>query len=493
MRIDRRAFLVASSAAGLLAKSQLAVAHGQPLSASKPFSLEGKDVAIYTTADKTEYRISKTDSIPFKRMGQPLETQVCVFVDPARTFQTLLGIGGALTDASAETFAKLPQPKQQEVLNAYFDARNGIGYTLARTNIHSCDFSSGSYTYVSEGDKNLKSFSVDHDKQFRIPFIKQALTTAGGKLAIFASPWSPPAFMKTNNDMLHGGKLKPEFYQPWANYFAKFIKAYQREGIPIWGLTIQNEPMATQRWESCIYSAEEERDFLKDYLGPTLKKEGLSAQKIIVWDHNRDLVYQRASTILTDPKAAQFVWGIGYHWYEPWSGGEPMFDNIKLVHETFPEKNLIFTEGCADSFDRQKINDWKLGELYGRSMINDFNSGTVGWTDWNVLLDETGGPNHVSNFCFAPLHADTKTGQLLYTNAYYYIGHFSKFARPGAKRIASSPSRSQLLSTAFINPDGKISVVVMNKGDQKVSYYLWIDGNAAEVSSLPHSIQTLVF
>jgi glucosylceramidase len=493
MKIDRRHFLLASSAAYVLAASQRSSAAGQPSRASESSPLEGRDVMVYTTADKSDYRISKTDNIAFQRMGQPLETQVCVFVDPARTFQTILGIGGALTDAAAETFAKLPKPKQREILDAYFDAKSGIGYTLARTNIHSCDFSSGSYTYVSEGDKNLKSFSVEHDKQFRIPFIKQVLTTAGDKLAIFASPWSPPAFMKTNNDMLHGGKLKPEFYQSWANYYTKFIKAYGQEGIPIWGLTIQNEPMATQKWESCIYSAEEERDFLKNYLGPTMKREGLGDKKIIVWDHNRDLIYQRAGTILSDPKAAQFVWGIGYHWYEPWSGGEQMFDNVRLVHETFPDKPLIFTEGCVDAFDPQKIGEWEFGERYGRSMIQDFNSGSVGWTDWNVLLDERGGPNHVNNFCFAPVHANTKTGELTYLSSYYYIGHFSKFVRPGAKRIASSPSRSQLLSAAFINPDGKTALVVMNKSDRKLSYYLWINGNAAEVGSLPHSIQTLVF
>jgi glucosylceramidase len=493
MKIDRRGFIAASTSALVLAKSSSSLAADAPIAErSQAASVEGREISVYTTAARTDYRLSPTEKVAFKPLGQPLETQVCVFVDPSRKFQTFLGIGGALTDASAETFAKLPKAKQDEVIKAYFDPSSGLGYTLARTNIHSCDFSSGSYTYVKEGDKELQSFSIDHDKQFRIPFIKQALATSGGKLSIFASPWSPPAFMKDNNNMLRGGKLKPEFYQSWANYFAKFIKAYEREGVPIWGISIQNEPMATQKWESCIFSAEEERDFLKNHLGPTIKRERLADKKIIVWDHNRDLIYQRVSTILADAKAAQYVWGIGYHWYEPWSGGEPMFDNVKLVHETFPEKHLIFTEGCADSFNPQRLSDWSLGELYGRSMIHDFNSGTVGWTDWNVLLDEKGGPNHVQNFCFAPVHADTKTGELTYTNSYFYIGHFSKFVRPGAKRIASSPSRSGLLSTAFINPDGKISVVVMNKGDQKIPYFLWLDGQAAEVTSLPHSIQTLV-
>jgi glucosylceramidase len=496
MTLDRRGFLSASASAIALGKSGLSLPSLEempaPQSPPEIERIEASEVTVYTTAANTEFRLSATDKLTFKPMGQPLESQICVFVDPTKRWQTILGIGGALTDASAETFAKLPPAKQRELLDAYFDRDKGIGYTLGRTHIHSCDFSSASYTYVDEGDKALKSFSVEHDRKFRIPFIKQALATAGGRFTLFASPWSPPAFMKSNGDMLHGGKLKPEFRQAWANYYVKFIKSYERDGIPIWGITVQNEPMATQTWESCIYTAEDERDFLKSYLGPTMRREGLGEKKIIAWDHNRDLIYQRVSTILADPEAARYVWGIGFHWYEPWSGGSMMFDNVRLVHETFPEKKLLFTEGTVDSFKAQDIHNWRLGEYYGRSMIHDFNDGAVGWTDWNVLLDEQGGPNHVGNYCFAPIHADTKTGELIYTNSYHYIGHFSKFVRPGARRVASTPSRSALLSAAFINADGRLAVVVMNPTDNRLTYFLWVAGNAVEVNSVPHSIQTLV-
>lgn len=451
-----------------------------------------KKITVYTTADQSNLRLSQNGELSFKDFKQPLETEPCVFIDPANTFQSFIGIGAALTDASAETFAKIPRAEQQELLSAYFDKDKGIGYTLARTTIHSCDFSSGSYTYVSDNDTELKTFSVAHDEQYRIPFIKQAIAAAGGKLTTYVSPWSPPAWMKDNNNILQGGKLKPGSRQQWANYFVKFIKTYEAKGIPIWGLSVQNEPMAKQRWESCIFTAEEERDFIKQYLGPTLQKQGLGSKKLIAWDHNRDLLYQRASVILNDKEASKYVWGIGFHWYETWTGGPMQFDNLRLVNQAFPGKNLIFTEGCKEKFHIDSVNNWSLGEKYGYSMINDFNNGTVAWTDWNILLDEKGGPNHVGNFCFAPIHADTRSGKLIYTNAYYYIGHFSKFIRPGAKRIGASASRAQLQTTAFVNTDGSIVVVVMNTTDQKLPYHLWIGGKGAATESLPHSISTLV-
>jgi glucosylceramidase len=444
-------------------------------------------VAVYITAKDTSQRLAKLADANFAPMPQPTEKQQCVFVDSTKTFQTLLGIGGALTDASAETFAKLPRDKQQEVLHAYFDPQKGNGYSLGRTHINSCDFSSESYTYVKDSDKELASFDIAHDRKYRIPFIKQALALAGKDFTLFVSPWSPPAWMKSNNNMLHGGSLKPEYYDAWANYFVKFIKAYESEGIPIWGLTVQNEPMANQPFESCIYTAEEERDFLKNHLGPTLENAGLKDKKILVWDHNRTMLYQRAQCILDDPAAAKYVWGVAFHWYV-----NDAFDNIKRVREAYPNVNVMLTEGCLSPHGK-KVADWQLGETYAQSMISDFNNGAVGWTDWNVLLDKQGGPNHVNNFCYAPIQADTSTGQLIYANSYYYIGHFSKFIRPGARRIISSSTVDNLLTTAFLNPDGKVAVVVLNSSDDAQPFWVWSSGQGAKTESPAHSIMTLVY
>jgi len=448
---------------------------------------------VYTTAHKSALKLSLTSEIAFLKFKQPLETDIDIVVSPNKEFQEFVGIGAALTDAAAETFYKLSEKNQELFLAAYFDQEKGIGYSLARTIIHSCDFSTESYTYVKEGDIDLKTFSIARDRKYRIPFTKRAIKAAGGNLTMYASPWSPPAFMKTNKNMLQGGKLLPEFRQSWANYYVKFIKAYEKEGIPVWGLTIQNEPMAVQRWESCIYTSDEERDFLKNYLGPTLEKEGLGDKNIVVWDHNRDLISERANTIFEDPEASKYAWGIGFHWYETWTGGLPKYDNLKNINESFPSKNMLFTEGCQEAFDTERLQFWPNAERYGNSMINDFNSGVVGWTDWNILLDERGGPNHVQNFCFAPIHADTKTGELIYTPTYYYIGHFSKFIKPGAVRVSTTTSRTAIESTSFKNKDGKIVTVVMNKTAAKIAYKLIVGGSQSLLEIEPRAMQTIIY
>ena len=452
-----------------------------------------KSVQIYTTAKGTDLRLTKGEPHALVPAQQPPETEIAIFVNPNNRDQTVLGFGGAITDASAEVYARLDKATQREFMQAYFDQENGAGYSLLRTTIHSSDFGSRSHTYIKEGDKELSTFDIASDKKHRIPMIKEAIATAGGQLTTYASPWSAPAFMKDSNNMLQGGKLLPEFRNTWATYFTKFIHAYEAEGIPIWGITVQNEPMATQRWESMLYTAEEERDFLKNHLGPIMQKENLGDKKIVVWDHNRDLVTHRANTILGDPEAAKYVWGVGFHWYETWTGGKPMFGNLAEIHRAFPDVNLLGTEFTVEGFDATRYQHWPNAERYGNSIVNDLNAGAVGWTDWNILLDDTGGPNHVGNFCFAPIHAVRETGKLIYTPTYYYLSHFAKFIRPDAQRVSAVSSRSVLQTTSFVNTDNKLATVVLNLSDDAVDYRLFIGELETPVTIPARAIQTIVF
>lgn len=466
---------------------------GLDLKVNAQTNLLNKKAVVVLTAKDSKVKLNVIDTLLFHAQAQPLETEIAVFVDDKKSFQQILGIGAAITDASAETFAKVSKETQERLLEDFYGTKSGIGYTLARTNINSCDFSSYSYTYIQEGDKALKTFNIGHDTLYKMPLIKRAMAKSGNQMKLYGSPWSPPAFMKDNNNVLGGGHLLPEYYQSWANYYVKFIQAYEKAGIPVWGISIQNEPMAKQKWESCIYTAEEERDFLKKHLGPTLQRAGMSAKKIIVWDHNRDLMFHRANVILSDKEAAKYVWGIGYHWYETWTGGAQLHQNLDLVNEVFPDKNLIFTEGCKEAFNAERYNSWELGEYYASAMIKDFNNGVNAWTDWNVFLDENGGPNHKDNFCFAPVHVNTKTNEIIYTNAYYYIGHFSKYIRPGAKRIACSSSRSVLQATAFKNTNGKIVVIVMNETEKDVVFSVQMNAHSIPCTAPAHSIQTIIY
>ena len=451
-------------------------------------AMQRTSARVYLTDRDSGKRLVETQATQFTPLEQPDEHTPTIMLDASKTFQTIVGIGGALTDASAETYFKMPEARQKELLAALFDRDTGSGYSLCRTSIHSCDFSSASYTYDDvAGDSGLVHFSVGPDLKYKIPFIRAAIQRAGGELKLVASPWSPPAWMKTNNDMLHGGKLRPEYRRSWANYMIRFITEYERMGIPVWGLTVQNEPMAVQTWESCIYTASEERDFVKEILGPALRHADLARVKLMVWDHNRGVMYQRAQVMYSDPAAAQYVWGTAFHWYV----GDH-FDNVRLVHDAFPEKELLFTEGSVERFDPARLHDWSGGETYARSMINDFNNWASGWLCWNVVLDQEGGPNHVGNYCMAPIIGDTKTGQLTYTNSFYYIAHFSRFIRPGARRIACSSNSDDLLATAFVNPDGRIAVVVFNGTDSATEFKTWIDGTGCSTTSPPHSIMTLV-
>ncbi|WLR51414.1 glycoside hydrolase family 30 protein [Bacillus tianshenii] len=441
------------------------------------------EVRVILTTKDSDNRLTEQQSLQLK--SNP-SGHVDINIDRLETYQTILGFGGAFTEASAYTLSQMSSDKRQEVLDSYFDQKNGLGYTIGRVHIHSCDFALENYTYVEDNDIELKTFNIERDHKWVLPMIKDAMKVKGSRIPLLASPWSPPAWMKTNQEMNNGGKLLPEYMNTWALYYTKFIEAYRNEGMDIWGITVQNEPAATQVWDSCIYTAEEERDFVKNHLGPIMHENGYDDVNIIIWDHNRDIIVERASTVLEDPEAAKYVWGTGLHWYV-----SEEFHKVGEVHERFPDKHLLFTEGCQEG--GVKLGEWFTGERYGRNMIGDLNNWVEGYLDWNMVLNEEGGPNHVQNLCDAPIIADTKTNELHYNSSFYYIGHFSKYIRPGAVRIKVNNENLHLQTTAFLNEDGTIAMVVMNETDEHRSFSVGYNKDSFQTNLPPHSIATYLF
>ena len=399
--------------------------------------------------------------------------------------QEILGFGGAFTESSSSIYKSLNPEKREEIIEAYF-GRTGNQYNMGRTHINSCDFSLENYAHCdTPGDIELSTFSISRDKKMIIPFIKDALKQSLNNIKILASPWSPPAWMKTNKEMNNGGKLINKYRSSWANYYCKYIEYYEREEIPIWGISIQNEPEAKQTWDSCLYSAEEERDFIKHFLGPALEHHDLLSKKVVIWDHNRDVMVERARKVLEDPIASKYVWGTGFHWYN----GDH-FEAVQQVHDEFPDKNLIFTEGCQENGPH--IGSWKLGERYATSIINDLNRWTRAWLDWNLILNETGGPNHVGNYCSAPIIVDTQSDTILYQSSYYYIGHFSRFLKRGDQIVKSNLESKTLLALSSINKSDELTSVVMNKSDQNIDFTYSIDEIKLKLKIPSRSIITII-
>jgi glucosylceramidase len=461
-----------------------------PFLLAVPLSLLGAGTGwtVFETAQGNGHRLAQVAA-----PAAAAASSGAITLDAGRTFQSMEGFGGALTESSGWVLDQLPADRRLEVIRRFYDPKEGIGYTLARTHINSCDFSLNFWALDAvPGDTSLAHFSLDPMRKWVLPLIHDAQTIAGARnFHLLASPWSPPAWMKTNNVMNSGGSLRPEYRQAWADYMVRFVKDMEgQEHIPIWALTVQNEPRATQTWESCIYSASEERDFVRDHLGPALGAAGMSGIHLCILDHNRDLMDEWTKTIYSDPAAARFVWGTAMHWYVSDDFAAP-----SRAHEAFPDKPTLFTEGCNDRGEANgkfELGMWEHGERYAHSMVNDFRNWVCGWIDWNIALDQTGGPNHVGNFCDAPVIVDTKTGEVRYTPAFYYIAQFSKFVHPGARRIESHGGPAGLESVAFTNPGGGLAVVVLNTSESPVDFQLAGAGGAASCRIPARAIQTYV-
>lgn len=400
-------------------------------------------------------------------------------------YQIFGGIGGAITDTSASVWNNMPKDKKEEFIKAYYDRQDGIGYTLGRVSIASCDFSTEDYTYIEEGDQTLESFDISHDKNSVFKLIQAAKKYSDLKL--LASPWSPPAYMKTNNNRI-GGHLKKEFYPLWAKYFKKYIDACKENNIDIWAVTMQNEPRHHQVWESCLYTSQEEAEFL-GYLGKELSGSNV---KILCYDHCRERIYERAKYIYQSENG-KYCDGIANHWY---SGDH--FGELKAHYNKFPNKISIASEGCCiiDGKGIKPELDLEFAEKYAHDIIGCFNNGLNYYCDWNILLNQQNGPHHnrENRPCSAeaPVYYDQNKNQIIYRLSYYYIGHISKFVKPNSKVISSSSYNQNIEVVAFKNPDKTISCVLLNKSDELIPIVVRNEGYIKQIEIKPHSIITAV-
>lgn len=401
--------------------------------------------------------------------------------------QTMEGFGRAFTESSAVNYHRLGKEQKKELIEAYFGDK-GLRYHLGRVSINSCDFALGNYTYVEEDDATLHSFSIAHDRQQIIPMIQAAMERTGGKMHFLASPWSPPAYMKTNGEMNHGGKLKEEVRELWAQYFVKFIREYREAGVPITAVTVQNEPAAVQTWNSCTYSAEEEGLFVAKHLGPALERAGMKDVDIYVWDHNKELLYQRFRDAVSVPGADRYIAGAAMHWY---TGDH--FDAIEILRKQYPGIKLMFSEGCVEYSRFADSGEVRKAEMYAHDMIGNFRAGVSTFLDWNLLLDEQGGPNHVGNFCAAPvmLEPEEQDGYVKKL-MYYYIGQFSRYIPAESVRIATTQYTDGLEVCAFLTPSAERVLVVLNKSEENRPVVIREEEEGFHDEIAAHSIVTYV-
>ena len=396
------------------------------------------------------------------------------------------GLGGAATEAAAHVFYSMPADQQEELLEFYFGG--GADYRFLRVSLDSCDFSVAHYEAMSNpDDKELATFSLAHDEKQIIPFIKRAQEKAGRKLPLLLSPWSPPAFMKTTGQRNKGGKLLPQYRDMWAEYICRYIEGYQKHGLIVKFVTIQNEPNATQSWDSCVYTGEEERVFIRDHLAPALKRHQLNTG-IYFWDHNKERVYARAKeTIREDTR--DLIEGIAFHFY---TGDH--FKALDLVAKRFPEKKLMFTEGCMEYCPIDGSKDtWHHAMRYAHEYIGDIDHGATLLMEWNLYLDQQGGPNHVQNFCSAPIMCDLETKTVVRNPSQRAIEMVSLAARPGSRVVASSAWHPNIETVAFLLPEGGASLLMLNRGKEALQAKPVCMGMTLQVELPAESVTAIIF
>ncbi|MBA4319361.1 MAG: glycosyl hydrolase family 30 [Flavobacterium sp.] len=467
------------------------------------------EVEVYETSAQGNSLKKITD---FSKSENPL----LITLNPDEKFQTITGFGGSFTESSAYLLNKLSAANRKKILNAYF-SEAGANYSLTRTHIASCDFSLSNYTYAKvENDKLLENFSIEEDRDDLIPMILDAKAISKEGFKIIASPWTSPPWMKDNKKYV-GGKLLPEFNDSFALYFSKYLEAYKKEGISIWGVTVINEPHGNgNNWESTLFSPKEMTDFVQNHLGPKLEKDGWADVKILGYDQNRAGLPEWVDEMFKDEKTSKYFAGTAIHWYE--STYDYLPDALQYAHQKAPNKYLIQTEACVDSeiphwnddawYWSKEATDWgwdwasekdkhlhpKYAPVnrYATDIIGCLNNWVDGWVDWNMVLDKQGGPNWFKNWCVAPVIVDPEKDEVYLTPLYYTMAHFSKFIRPGAVKIGCTINHKDLMTTAVKNPDGTIAVVIFNPTSEKHNLEIKLNNRIKIISIDGKALQTII-
>ncbi len=439
----------------------------------------------WMSSEDNQYQLSAQSPIKFVQSHDP--KLVAIRVDVRRRYQTMLGLGASLEPTTCANISRLDPKRQDEVIERLVNPVTGIGMNLMRICIGTPDFTGDpwySYDDVPAGqtDVSLAKFSIDKDRAYILPVIRKALQINPG-LLFFASPWSPPGWMKSSGSMI-GGRLLPKYYEIYAAYLVRFVQAYEAAGVPVYAITVQNEPGVDREKEpkmaypSCKYTGETERDFLK-FLGPAFQKAGLKT-RIWSYDHNFNQVAQPGdegidypTTVLRDPEAARYVSGVAFHHYE----GQP--SGMSVFHERFPEMPIHFSEGSV------------YGARGALRLIAYLQNWASSYNAWVTMIDENRGPNRGPFPCSDTIiKLNSKYLNITYRFDYYIYGQFMKFVQRGAVRIDSGESGKTFGSVAFRNPDGRIVLIVANAGVESRQFQILSDGLAATTSLPARTVAT---
>lgn len=422
----------------------------------KEGEIKVSELKVWLTTSDQKHLLKEVD--PSISLASSYQEQFKIVVDERKKYQQMDGFGASFTDASAYlVYNKLTPEKRREVMEKLFDREKGIGISFLRQPMGATDYTTKIYSYddlpvgVTE-DTELKYFSIEHDKQYIIPLLKEAIQI-NPEIKIMASPWSPPGWMKTTGSMI-GGSLRRSYYGVYAQYFVKFIKAYEAEGIPIYAITVQNEPLyVPKEYPGMKMDWVEQADFIGEYLGPAFESAGIRT-KILCYDHNWDNTTY-AAYVLSNEKASKYVAGSAWHFY----GGK--HEAMSKIKEMFQDKEIWFTEGSGGDWVPAFFNAYMDQMMHVIRIPRNW-AKTVVW--WNIALDEKRGPTILSNStCRGLIEINQQTGEVKYNVDYYTLGHISKFVRPGAYRIDSYTYMDKLESVAFLNPDGSKVLIISNR------------------------------